>query len=388
MKKNRIYPAIAAIAVLLTMAFVFSCGNDDDPKEKTDPKVRAFIQAVNALPSVEAVQISDEDAVNAALALYSDLSNSQRGLTEVQTAKTKLDELVDKIEEMKTEAAKAEAFVDIMLPLPSAAADVRYKHIADIETAAVLYDALSAENKALASVVAGKTKLDVLTPTIANFTKLPTRSIIENLNPRFIHPYSSNIGVDVGYDSLYNTGLTAGAADQGADYRPSTWLSRDQRTDSKGAHVIGLQFAVYRSVATNGVETAQALQDQITAGTVTPLGYFWAICGHENDPNGFAHNNGSVVRSFDPKDPNSGPNRADPSPFTPAVAGDRAITGFRLNNPLGASFTSIIKEFDTGWTSDREYYRLAGRYVADPESAEYRTADWSAVSLNFLQLDY
>ena len=82
--------AVASVLAVGSMAFLSACGG-----EKTPEKVSDVIAAVNALPSVEQLSLSDKSKVKSARDKYNALKNADKGLV---TNLDKLDALEAQME--------------------------------------------------------------------------------------------------------------------------------------------------------------------------------------------------------------------------------------------------------------------------------------------------
>ena len=99
-------------------------------KNAADAKV--FIDAVNALPTVEALELTNEPAVVAAKTLYNALSNTARAVTGVSDASTKLTALETQITALKAKKVLIDARAAVVADIQ---AEINKRPQADFETA-------------------------------------------------------------------------------------------------------------------------------------------------------------------------------------------------------------------------------------------------------------
>ena len=172
--KKHMKIGIFTVAVLLVVVFFITC-NDNITPDITNSDATAFIDAVRALPDIEDVKVSDEGAVNAALAKYEALSDRDKGLSEVKTAKEIKDGLRAKIAELIDLAAAAD-FIAAVNKLPAAEA-LTLSDRGSIREAEAIYNNLSNSGRGTEGVPAAKTAFD---PLLARLNALLSGAYLYN----------------------------------------------------------------------------------------------------------------------------------------------------------------------------------------------------------------
>ena len=129
-----------------------------------------FIALLNKLPVSSELTILDVDKVDAACNLYLTLSDDNKNLKEVKNAKSKLDMLVMRANQLKAVQANADAFIEMVWSLPSydqlewqSAA-----HNALITAAENAYNKLTEEERQVTGVASALTQLQTVRNTFDN----------------------------------------------------------------------------------------------------------------------------------------------------------------------------------------------------------------------------
>ena len=168
--------------------------------------VLQFIALLNKLPIAMNLTILDVDKVDLACDLYLTLSADNKNLKEVKNAKSKLDMLVARANQLKTIQANADAFIEMVWSLP-AYDELEWKnatHNSLISAAENAYNKLSEEEKAVTGVSSAFAQLQAVRTT---FDGLKEPYDISKLS--FSMPWGTPI--NTGYGTNYTCKFTYAA---------------------------------------------------------------------------------------------------------------------------------------------------------------------------------